>query len=197
MKFDLNTVLWIALIVLVVLYLRSCDKTPGEVEITTETKSDTVYVKGKPDTVPFPKVEYQIKWLKPDKEYITVHDTIYGDSVNVFTTHYSDSMLEGSIITSSTGEVRSTKLIYTPKFPKYITSVDTMRITDSTTVTMKKNSWGLYFGGVVGGNVNSFEVTPTLLIKSNKNLQFSYGYGVINKTHNLGVYTVIPNPFKK
>ena len=194
-KLNPTVLLIIAVVVLSFLYLRSCNPTPIP-NPDIDTTPDSTYIKGVVhDTVTFDSISYEIKWLKPEKEYITVHDTLYGDSVNVFETVYNDSLIEGSILTICTGEVLSTDLKYTPKFPKYITSVDTLRIVQPKVVIKEK--WALYAGAIMGGNATSFSLEPSLLVKTNKNLQFSLGYGLINKTYNVGVYTKINNPFKK
>lgn len=194
MKINTNTVLIIIVVVLGFLYLRSCNPTVSGDGQDIDLTPDTLYLPGTIDTIETERITREIKWLKPDSEYVTIHDTIYGDSVNIFTTLYSDSLIEGEILTITTGEVLSTDLKYTPKFPKYITRIDTVKITKP--VAVDKPKWGLYAGAIAGGNATSFSLEPTLLIKTNKNLQFSAGYGLINKTYNIGVYTKINNPFK-
>ena len=191
-----NILIYIVLAVVLILYLRSCNGRSIATDPEIEIKVDSVYIKdANPDTVFVERVVNEIKWLKPDKEYITEYDTVYMDSVNVFNTTYSDSLIEGSIITKSTGKVLSTDLIYTPKFPKYITIVDTLRIDSTTTIT--KSKWGLYAGVIIGGNETQFNIAPSVLLKTNKGLQFSAGYGLIDKTYNFGIFTVIKNPFKR
>lgn len=195
MKDYRHILIYIALAVVAILYLRSCNKT-SSVETTVTTIVDSTYTVGVVhDTVEVERIVREIRWLKPEKEYLTVHDTIYGDSVNIFTTLYSDSLIEGEVLTVCTGEVLSTDLKYTAKFPKYITSVDTLRINKETTIT--KSKWGLYAGAIIGGNATKFSIAPSLLLKTNKGLQFSAGYGLIDKTYNFGIFTVIKNPFKR
>jgi hypothetical protein len=195
MKIDVNTILWIVLIILAILYLRSCNKEES-VEIQTVTVSDTTYVKGKTDT--FLLLDTVIKYKYLTSTVIeTIHDTISGDTIHKYSTPVEDSLLTATITSTVKGELLNTSFNYKPKFPKYITRVDTLRIEDSTTVTITKNPWSLYFGGVAGGNANTFEVVPTVLLKTPKSLQLSFGYGIINKTYNVGMYAKIPNPFKK
>lgn len=181
-------------VVLGFLLIRQCGKETGSTEsVKTVIKSDTVIVKGKPDSIPFPKVEYKIKYLKPEKEFITLYDTLYLDSVNVFTTNYNDSLLEGSILTICTGEVLSTDFTYIPKYPKYIIQTDTFRINNETTIT--RNPYRFYVGSTIGGNANAFSLTPSVMLKTPKKLAFTVGYDLINKTYNLGAFTEIS--FKK
>jgi hypothetical protein len=190
-----NVIVYIVLALVTILYLRQCSGTSSTEEIIDVTV-DTTYITGViHDTVAIPEIIHEIKWLKPDIEYVTKFDTIYMDSVNVFKTAYSDSLIEGSILTTTTGELISTDFTYIPKFPKYITRVDTLRIDSTTTITKAK--WGLYAGAIIGGNESKFSIAPSILLKTNKGLQFSAGYGLIDKTYNFGIFTVIKNPFKK
>ena len=198
MKVNANTILWIALVVLAILYLRSCDKDSGNSlyeDPVVITKTDTLYKKGKSDTVFLVDTLVKYKYLSSTIVDV-VHDTILGDTIRTYNTEVDDTLLTATIVSKVQGKLLNTSLSYSPKFPKYITRVDTFQINDSTTVTIKKNPWSLYFGGVVAGNANTFEVVPTLMLKTNKSLQFSVGYGLINKTYNVGVFTKIPNPFK-
>jgi len=204
MKAYKNILTYIALAVVLILYLRECTNnstTGNPTDTTIEVSVDSSYTKGVEDTTRFDSVEIEIKWLNPETEYETIflhdtiHDTLYVDSVNVFKTLYSDSLIKGSITTVTTGKVISTDLKYTPKFPKYITRVDTFRIDSTTTIT--KTKWGLYAGAIIGGNENKFSIQPSILLKTNKGFQFSAGYGLMDKTYNFGIFTVIKNPFKK
>jgi len=195
MKINTNILLWIAVVVLAMLYLRSCNDSLHDDPVVL-TKTDSLYIKGKPDTVFHVDTLVKIEYLT-STVVETIHDTITGDSIFVYNTPFSDSLIEGTITNKVKGLILSTNFEYTPKFPKYITRVDTLQISDSTTVTIKKNKWALYVGGIASGNATSFEFSPTITLKTNKSLQFTAGYGLINKTYNIGVHTVIPNPFKK
>ncbi len=199
MKVNANIVLTIALVVLAILYFRSCDKQDSlHVDPIVLTKTDSLYIKGEPDTIVFTKVKYITKWLKPDTEE-TIVDTTTNDTIKSYTTEIDDSLLTATITSKVKGELLGSSLSYTPKFPQYITRVDTLQISDSTVVTPQPSSdrWGILFGGVATGNATSFEFTPTLTLKTNKSIYFSVGYGIINKTYSVGVHTPIPNPFKK
>ncbi len=201
MNISVNVLLWIALVVLGVLYFKSCNKkTQNSLHENPVVlnKIDTVYMKGKTDTVVFTKVKWKTKWLKPNIKDVIV-DTTTNDTTHVYKTEVDDSLLTATITSKVKGELLSSKLVYTPKYPQYITRVDTLQISDSTIVAPQcsKDRWGLLFGGVATGNATSFEFTPTLTLKTNKSMYFSVGYGIINKTYSIGVHTAIPNPFKK
>lgn len=190
-------ILALCLAVVAILYLRQCEsiKNGGTTtEIVTEI--DTLYKEGRIDTVYYPKVKVVTKWLKPDTvhdiEYVTAPDGSI-DTINTFVTNYSDSAIDASITSKVNGVLLDTKLEYLKKFPKFIHKVDTLVIDKQTTIT--KQRWGLYAGGIVGGNKEAFTFQPCLLLKTNKSLQFSAGYEIVNKTYNFGVYTKIPSPF--
>jgi hypothetical protein len=196
MKLNANTILWIALIVLAILYLRSCDQ-EGSTETQYVTVSDTTYIQGKSDTVFLVDTLVKYKYLT-STVIETITDTISGDTIRTYQTEVDDSLLTAEIKSLVKGELINVSFNYRPKFPQYITRVDTVQIEDSTIVTPHQSSdrWGLLFGGVAGGNATSFEISPTLMLKTPKGMQFSVGYGVINKTYNIGVFTKIPNPFE-
>lgn len=196
-KHTFNTALYLVIIVLAILYFRSCDK-QGSGEVQTITISDTTYIEGKSDTVFL--VDTLIKYKYLTSTIIeTITDTTSGDTIHTYQTQVDDSLLTAEIKSLVKGELINVSLNYRPKFPQYITRVDTVQIEDSTIVLPHQSSdrWGVLFGGVAGGNATSFEVIPTLMLKTPKSMQLSFGYGLINKTYNIGVYVKIPNPFEK
>jgi hypothetical protein len=184
---------YIALAVITILYLRSCSGTSA-VETEVEVKVDTVYTKGVPDTIMFHDTIIEYKYLTSTVIDSRI-DTITNDTVHTYRTVKEDSLLKATIISEVAGSLKNISFSYVPKFPKYITRVDTLRIDSTTTITKQK--WGLYAGAVVGGNTNKFTVAPSLILKTNKGLQVSAGYELIDKTYNFGIFTVIKNPFKK
>ena len=184
---------YIALAVITILYLRSCND-PSKIEVKTITKVNRVLIPGKTDTVVFRDTVVEYKYLTSTVIDSRV-DTFTNDTVHTYRTVKEDSLLKAVIFSEVAGSLKNISFSYTPKFPKYITRVDTMRIDSTTTITKQK--WGLYAGAVVGGNTNKFTVAPSLILKTNKGLQFSAGYELIDKTYNFGIFTVINNPFKK
>lgn len=192
-----NVILILLVTIISMLYLRQCEKVKNlSGADTVVTEIDTLYKEGRVDTVYFPEVKVVTKWLKPDTIHeisvITAPDGSI-DTVKTFVTNYSDSALDASITCKVKGDLLYTKLNYVKKFPKFIHKVDTLVINKETTIT--KKSWGLYAGGIVGGNNEQFTFQPALLFQTKKSLQFSAGYEFVNKTYNFGVYTKIPNPF--
>jgi len=195
MNSKLNIILSIALVVLGILYFKSCEQSL-HVEPVVLTKTDSLYIKGDEVLVPFEVIKWKTKWLKPDAVETFV-DSSTNDTINIFNTEIDDSLLTATITSKVKGELLSSSLSYSPKFPKYIYRVDTLQINDSTTIEVDKPKYGLYFGGIATGNQTSFEFSPTLSLKTNKNTHFTLGYGLMNKTYSIGVLVPIPNPFKK
>ena len=204
MSFKTNSILWGIVIVLAILYIRSCESnikigfgsndTVDTLDVST--KSDTVYIKGKSDTV-----------LVHDTTIVynnlihtvtdTIHDTITGQAILVSETPVKDSLIEGKITSKYIGELKNVSFQYKPLFPKYITRVDTVKINDSTTITLNKPKWGLYVGAIANADTSKFGLSPMLLIKSPKGWMLTGGYDVFLKRYQLGYYTKIPNPFKR
>jgi hypothetical protein len=186
----------LVVVILAFLLLHQCNKNKSiGMADETVTKIDTLYKEGKIDTVFFPNKIYVTDWLKPE----VIHDTSYVvtdgkiDTLNSFTTNYSDSAIDATIVSKVKGDLISSQISYIKKFPKFIYKTDTITINKETTIT--KNKWGIYAGAIVGGNKDVFSLQPSILIKTNKTLQFSVGYELIQKSYNIGVWTKIKNPF--
>lgn len=183
---------WILLLIIAVLafwQLHQCNSSTGT-EDDIDLTPDTTYIEGPTvyDTVLFHDTVIKYKYLT-NTEISVIHDTITGDTIRTYNTPVIDSLIEGSFTTKVKGSLLSTDFQYKPLFPKYITStrVDTLRIKEP--IPVPKEKWGVYVGAEIGGNQEQFRLQPTLLIKTNKKLQFSAGYDIIQKTYNVGAYT--------
>jgi len=184
---------WILLLIIAVLgfiLLRKCNGPTGT-EYDIDLTPDTTYIQGPTDTVLFHDTVFRYKYLT-NTIVDVVHDTITGDTIRTYDTPVVDSLLEGKITTKVKGLILSTNFEYKPKFPKFITRTDTLKITEP--VVVPKEKWGVYLGAELGGNATMFRLQPTLLVKTNKKLQFSAGYDIINKTYNVGAYTKLTWP---
>lgn len=115
---------------------------------------------------------------------IPIYDTI--KEVNTYTNPFEDSLITGTISSLVEGVLVSQEFKYTPKFPKYIIKVDSIIVNNDITNTVVLNKRQLYVGMEIGGNVNSFSVSPKISLVDKKYNLFSYRYDVINKTHNFG-----------
>jgi hypothetical protein len=66
-----------------------------------------------------------------------------------------------------------------------------IKINTTTTVTIEKplpvtNRFSIYAGAEIGGNTTSFNLSPFINLNI-KNNNVYYRYGVLDKTHNVGV----------
>lgn len=157
--------------------------------VIIETDTIVQYVKGKPDTIH----DTITKWHKELViEYIKDSVTPTGDSVSFYTTPVEDSLISGKFTSVVKGELLSSDFKYVSKFPKYIYKTDTFKQQINTNKTIIKDPWELYVGGVVGGNPATFTLQPAALVRvPKKGFMFGYGYDIIQKTHNVHVYTKI------
>lgn len=171
---------------------RQC-KTPNNTNkinqsnISIQADTTIQYVKGKPDTIHDTIVKWYTK-LVPYHIKDTI--TVTGDSVSLYATVVEDSLLSGRFTSTVKGKILSSSFKYVAKFPKYIYKTDTFKQQINTKKTITKDPWEFYVGGVVGGNSAMFALQPAALIRvPKKGFMFGYGYGIVQKTHNLHIYT--------
>lgn len=153
----------------------------------TEVYRDTIY-STVADTVYVDKIKYvTLEIPKPDTVYI--NDT----AISKYSQEYTDSMISADFVIEVDGVLVSHNFSYKTSFPKYIYTRDTIRINTNTTKHINKAQ--LFLGLEVGGNEGLFNFGPTLTLKGKNNYLYSYRYGVLDKTHNVGVARVLT--FKK
>tara|TARA_R110001606_G_scaffold220542_2_gene368386 strand:- start:10385 stop:10930 length:546 start_codon:yes stop_codon:yes gene_type:complete len=121
------------------------------------------------------------------KLYIKINTpVIINDSTKEYVNDFSDSLLTGSVWTSVNGKMLDQKINYIPRFPQYIIQTDTVIINIKQTTIRQPSDFSLNVGVEVGGNDEKFNFSPTLGFTNKQNSYF-YRYGVIDKTHNVGV----------
>lgn len=172
--------------------VRSCENNTTnhkQSDTTTNLQVDTVlqYVKGNPDTIH----DTIVKWYKKLVPYYAGDTvTLKGNSVSLYTTIIEDSLLSGKFTSTVVGKILFSDFKYVAKFPKYIYKTDTLKQSINTIKTIVKNPWEFYVGGQLGGNSAQFNLQPAVLVRiPKKRLLLGYGYNVIQKTHNVHVYT--------
>lgn len=185
---------FITIIGLVVLLLlaKNCHRTPvdpdGEI---IEHRVVTTYVPGVADTTFFRvAVPYRVPVYYDSIRYrdsVRIIDHIVTNT-RMYDLPVNDSLISGNIYTELS--LDSCKIIYqhldyTPKFPKYITRVDTVKIKE--TIIKEKARNQFFIGFEVGGNANTFSAGPKLSLATKKKMLYSYRYGLVDKTHNVGV----------
>ena len=182
------------------LLLFQCEKTKEiknnkeQIDNNVIIKIDTIYKSGKSDTIYYPKIKVVTKLLKPIKKEKEI-EIINNDTINSFVTIYSDSSIDAKVISKVKGELLNTKITYVKKFPKFIHKTDTVIVNNEKTIIKKK--FKIYVGAILGGNENVFLIQPSVILKTKKDVQISFGYELINKTYNIGLFKKITNPFKK
>lgn len=132
----------------------------------------------------------------------TIHDTLYLEaptevvvedsngsyiSLNKYETQIDDSLISGTITSYAKGVIVNQGISYIPKFPKYITRIDTVKIRK--TINEPKTKFGIGFE--VGGNQNLFNLSPKIQLNSKSGYSYSFRYGLLDKSYNIGVVKII------
>lgn len=189
----------IAGLIAYIVFLQQCSRTGRDCPEIVSSVSDTL-VTTHIDTVAFyDTIQRFVDVSIPVYHTIDsiVLDTIkIGDSSiavkyprNEYESEYSDSLIEGTIKITTDGYLVDQKLFYTPKFPQYITRVDSIIIDN--TVTVSKERFGVYIGADIGGSADRFDFAPKLTLSDPKGYNYSYRYEVISKSHFFGVQVKI------
>ena len=186
MKISLANIKWLVIIGLIayIILLQQCNggKTPCPNPVITSTTNtvtliDTVIVH---DTVP----KY-VHLTIPEPIYIYPNDTSRVDSISRYETIVEDTMLSGVIVSDINGVLINQNFTYTTKFPQYI---NTYRIDSVITInTIEEARNFLSIGAEVGGNKASFNISPIVSLYTKKGYTYQYRYGIIDKTHNIGL----------
>jgi len=190
----------IALFIAVFLLLRQCGETKytskeledfkkHAKELKDNVTHDTTYllIKGKPDTI----LDTIVRWY-PKLVPTFVKDTTdhKGDSLAIYRTLVEDSLLKGELLSTVDGVLVSTSFKYTPKNLGFITTTDTLERRIDTKETIIKDPWEFYLGGSIGGSTNKFNLQPAVMVRiPKKSLVVGYGYGIVDQTHNIHLYT--------
>lgn len=187
---------FIIIVLALIIFIMGVNNCNNELSASGEavTKIDSFFVAGKSDTVFFPgKVRRFVDSFPVLVEIEIERET--KDTINTYLTELQDSLISGTIKSKVKGQLIATEINYTPKFPKYITRVDTIRINKE--ITKPANNYGLYFGVIVGAGPSSLAASPSLMLKTKKDFVFTGGYDLINKAVTVGAFTPIrwPKPF--
>ena len=185
----------IAIAILVfLLLLRQCGFNkfnPSDPE-TIVVNSDTVYVKGDTIHIPFPDTVFitkvKIKQAEPEIIYYK------GDSsIGIYNTSIDDSLISGNIETKIQFPSKfmiDQKLSYTPKFPKTILRVDTVKIETTIEKTIR-NERSMLLGGGLGANTSQLNLRLNGGFRNKKGQELIYGYDILQKSHNFDIIVPI------
>jgi len=177
MKKILLNIQWMIIILLglYILFLQQCTNNdpiylPSDTTIVTKTIThiDTVY---ETDTVTINKT-HPPKIIYRDKDLTT------------YSTAFKDSLIEGEIISSVKGELISSQLKYKPLFPKYIKRTDSIFTTKYIDKEIEKKYFAIFLGAEIGGNTNTFMLSPKISIKTKNDNIYGLRY---NRDFNLDI----------
>ena len=183
-----NFILFGVIALLALYILKGCNQGGATSEEVIIVKTDTLreYLPGVSDTVYFTKERVIYKELPTVEVSVTI------DSVKTFKTTINDSLIIGEITTKLKGDFKGVSFSYVPKFPKYITRVDTFNQFVKTEI--ERPRWSLSAGAVLGSNGTFFSVAPSLLITTPKGSGVHVGYDFLNKSYYLGGFIKLKRP---
>lgn len=151
--------------------------------------TDIRYIKGE-DSVVFDtvKIPYEVIKFKtkmyPKWDTVEKNTTVYDGSLCEFKRTYKDTVSNDTVDifvkTKTVGLIESQQVSYALKLPKIEKTVY------RTDTLIKPNKWDLYIGGEFGGSKTSFNVSPFVGIRV-KDVSYQYRYGILDKTHNVGI----------
>jgi hypothetical protein len=182
-----QTIINIILVIIIIFLIRGCDNNSTH---SIRTKTNTkVITRSYTDTIKLPSKTIYIKVPISEPQPI---DSIY----LMYSNNYEDSLISGTIMTITKGELISQELVYTPKFPQYIKTTDSIftTITIDNTIT-EPAKMQVYVGLNVVNIPTRLSVAPTISIKDKRNNLYSYHYDVFYNTHSVGFQKIIK--FKK
>lgn len=188
----LKDIVYLGIIILILIIAKDWIKDKvisslgGFTDKEVKVKVDSTYQVGKVDTIalfnhyvktqginlnPEGKTVYKYKYLNP----ITKEEVV-SDSIREFKVSITDSLIEGTltVFNSFKGDLLNTLLDYKPKFPKFITRVDTLKIYTNITETLS-NKRGLIGIGVGYSSLQYPSILGSYTTK--KKWQFIYEYG--------------------
>jgi len=102
-----------------------------------------------------------------------VYDTVNTDS-KIYTLDVSDSLIDGEIVASVRGSLNDAKLLYTPKFPKYIHRTDTIWQTINNQIAMEARN-EVYLGPGLLGSRDIMSLGGVISLRTKKENVYAYG----------------------
>lgn len=188
-KIKNSLILGLSIAVIILLLVKGCGDhlpaviVPGKTITTTIIEHDTIKAV---DTI------IKTKWLKP-REINVIQPPNYNGLTNesICSMHrtYSDSIEDINQIlyytAKVTGRLDSIRLDYKLKIPLIINNTITTSSLRIDTL-VRPNRWTFYGGLEVGGNKTEFNISPFVTLNA-KNNSFTFRYGVLDQTYNIGV----------
>ena len=173
-KFKIKT--WtIIILVLYIIFLQECNEKQNNTGNEVNQDIDTVFTR----TIDSIYVLDTIYLTTRSVSYDTVY--INNDTLGCYENEVEDELIKATITTYVDGVLVDQDFQYTAKFPQYIHTIDTVRITE------RKPYTRIWLGGDIGGNNKAFNVAPIVGWTNKKGNSYYYRYGLIDKTHNIGL----------
>tara|TARA_R110000744_G_scaffold101945_1_gene196279 strand:- start:32 stop:589 length:558 start_codon:yes stop_codon:yes gene_type:complete len=165
----------IIILVMYIIFLQECNKSNNIKEYENTSTIDTVFTRVV-DSI------YVLDTIFLTSSTISI-DTVYinNDTLRRFENEVEDELLKGTIISYVDGTLVNQDFKYIAKFPQYIHTIDSVRI------TVKKPYTLLWVGGDIGGNENAFNISPTIGLTNKKGNSYYYRYNLMRKEHNIGL----------
>ena len=158
-----------------IMFLQECNNNNNIKNYENTNKTDTVFTRVV-DSI------YVLDTIYLSTSTISI-DTVYigNDTLRRYENEVEDEMLKGTIISDVDGTLVNQNFQYVAKFPQYIRTIDTVRITN------KIPYISLWVGGDLGGNSTTFNASPIMGWTNRKGNSYYYRYNLIDKTHNIGL----------
>jgi len=167
--------LTIIVLICYIIFLQECNDKQNETSVKSSTGIDTVFTRTV-DSI------YVLDTIYLSTTNISI-DTVFidNDTLGLFKNEVEDELIKGVISSYVDGVLVEQTFDYTAKFPKYIHTIDTVKLID------RRPYIRFWAGGELGGSSNTFNVSPIVGWTNRKGNSYYYRYGLIDKTHNIGL----------
>lgn len=153
--------------------------------VIEKRSTDIEYLPGKRDTIYIPQ-KARVIYIKVDTPISEEIDPKDSSMVREYSSRYEDSLISGNINVRVDGELLAQSLVYTPKFPKYIKQVDTLKITETIERTFEKQPRAaIVLGAQFSGNTTGIGIQPMAGFMDKKQHSYLLGYDIVNSTFSL------------
>jgi len=195
MKISIENIKWLTIIglILYIVFLQQCSGPSVNNGTVVSSSTDTIRI-SHTDTIRFTDTIPRYVSIYIPKPVPITEPTTPEDTINLYTTIVKDSLIDGTISSKVKGELLEQSFKYIPLFPKYIIKSDSIIVNNTQVIEQKAKTY-LLLGGEVGGNLQAFNVSPVVTLATKKGYNYSYRYGILDKTHNIGI--TVKLSFKK
>ncbi len=180
------TIVALFLIIGILLLLQQC--TPKPKDNAAQVKSDTIRTI-RIDTV-YPEAKIITKTVYLERPISSKKVDFNSGLCDIINT-YQDSLVDSNITITNhliaQGELKSNEITYQLHVPLRITKTINTIVTDSIFITKHgMPHYSVFTGLQLGGNQNSLSSIQPFIGLRYKKEYFTYGYNIVNSTHNIG-----------